>query len=467
MGSGGKRSVLAPFLALSEVCKTSHMAEPKRSDLRLRAERAVLVQVVTPRGNYNPDETFQELESLARTAGANVVGHLRQKRSKHDPTHYLGTGKVRELKALVASSEADVVICDDELNPAQVKRLESALDTKVVDRSEVILDIFAGHARTNQAKLQVELAQLEYEFPRLKRMWTHLDRTAGGTLGGPAGGGIGVRGPGERQLEVDRRLVQRRIYDLRRRLQKIEDRRRNTVEARSGQFRSVALVGYTNAGKSSLMNALTGSRVAVRDRLFETLDTRTREWELPDGPSVLLSDTVGFIRKFPHHLAASFHATLEEAHEADLLLHVIDASRHDSEQEIEAVNDALRQIDCDQKPTLYVLNKIDLLDDLSEVPLLRGLVGDVVCTSVETGRGVDELTRFVQQRFNADCSELRVSTGAGNGRLIAFLHENAQVLQQSVDDTTMQLRVRVAPAMVGVIRHMGGRVEALPAGTGA
>jgi GTP-binding protein HflX len=441
------------------------MAEPRRTDLSLRAERAVLAQVAVPRSPYDPEETLEELESLARAAGAVVLGQVRQKRQKPDPKRYLGKGKLEELQALCRMVEADVVICDDELSPAQVRTLEAELDVKVVDRSEVILDIFAAHARTVQAQLQVELAQLEYEFPRLKRMWTHLDRTAGGTVGGPVGG-IGVRGPGERQLEVDRRLVQRRIQDLKRKLQTIEARRQTMVSGRTERFCSVALVGYTNAGKSSLMNALTGAGVSVADRLFETLDTRTRQWELPDGPPVLLSDTVGFVRKFPHHLAASFHATLAEAHEADLLLHVIDASRHDSEQEIQAVNLALKEVDCDRKPTLYVLNKVDLLDDLSELPLLRKLVGDVVCTSAVTGAGLEELRQRVICRFQAGEGEFRVLAAAGDGRLIAFLHENARVLEQAYGDATVELHVRMAPSLAGVVRSMGGRVEEEPVGPG-
>jgi GTP-binding protein HflX len=434
------------------------MAEPKRTDLSLRAERAVLAQVILPRAPYDADETLEELESLARTAGAVVLGHVRQKREKFDPRRYLGKGKLEELQALCQAVEADVVITDDELSPSQVRTLEAALDVKVVDRSEVILDIFAAHANTVQAQLQVELAQLEYEFPRLKRLWTHLDRTAGGTVGGPVGG-IGVRGPGERQLEVDRRLVQRRIQDLKRKLQTIEARRQTMVSGRTERFCSVALVGYTNAGKSSLMNALTGAGVSVADRLFETLDTRTRQWELPDGPPVLLSDTVGFVRKFPHHLAASFHATLAEAHEADLLMHVIDASCHESEQEIQAVNEALKEVDCDKKPTLYVLNKVDLVDDLSDLPLLRKLVGDVVCTSAVTGAGLDELRQRVICRLKSEEAEFRVQAAAGDGRLIAFVHQKAHVLDEVYADATVEMRVRMAPALAGVIRSMGGRVE--------
>ncbi|MHC4591734.1 MAG: GTPase HflX [Planctomycetota bacterium] len=439
------------------------MAELKRTDLGLRAERAVLAQVAPSRDGHEADLTFEELESLARTAGAIVVGRLRQHRDRPDRRHYVGKGKLRELRALCAQSQPDVVVCDDELSPAQVKSLEAALDVKVVDRSEVILDIFAAHARTKQAKLQVELAQLEYEFPRLKRMWTHLDRTAGGTLGGPAGGGIGVRGPGEKQLEVDRRLVQRRIHDLKRNLERIQRRRHTMAAGRREQFATVALVGYTNAGKSSLMNALTGAGVSVKDHLFETLDTRTRRWELPSGRELLLSDTVGFVRKFPHHLAASFHATLEEAREADLLLHVVDASRHESEQEIRAVNAVLEEIDCLHKPTVYLLNKIDLVEEPSEVALMRKLVGEVICTSARTREGLDEVRQRVAEHLEAGEAEFLVRTGAGNGRLLSFLHANAQVLAQQCEGDSAEVRVLINPQLAGVIRNMGGEVTEAPA----
>ncbi len=405
------------------------------------------------------DETFEELEALARNAGARVIGGLRQKRTQPDPRYYVGKGKLAELKRCCDAAEADVVVCDDELSPNQVKVLESHLGVKVVDRTEVILDIFAAHARTKQARLQVELAQLQYEFPRLKRMWTHLDRTAGGTLGGPAGGGIGVRGPGEKQLEVDRRLVQKRIHDLQNNLAKIERRREATVDARANQFLTAALVGYTNAGKSSLMNALAGSDVPVRDRLFETLDTRTRRWDLGEGLTALLSDTVGFVRKFPHQLAASFHATLEEAVQADVLLHVIDASNANSEREVTAVRRVLEEIDCLGKPTLYLLNKVDAVEDLSEVPLLRDAVGEVICTSAVTGQGLDEVRRRVATAAQKRYTRAHVAVESNLGRINAYLHENGRVLEESVAGHTMHYTVSIGPEHVGVLRKMGAEVE--------
>jgi GTPase len=437
------------------------MAELKRTDLALQAERGVLVQVVARlERRYNDDETFAELESLAQTAGVHVVGKLRQKRQRRHPKSYLGKGKLAELGEICAYTDANVVICDDELTVSQIKMLEETLDLKVVDRSEVILDIFAAHAKTRQARLQVELAQLEYEFPRLKRLWTHLDRTAGGTLGGPVGGGVGVRGPGEKQLEVDRRLVQRRIYDLKQNLKTIRRQHDTATERRGNQFATVALVGYTNAGKSSLMNALTGADVKVRDRLFETLDTRTRSWDVAPKCQALLSDTVGFIRKFPHHLAASFEATLQEAIDADLLLHVIDGSKHDSEEELRAVNSVLADIDCADKPTIYVLNKIDLAGDISDHTILQGIVrdADVVCTSAETGQGLEELRDCVAGYLQVTRSDVRVLTPVSNGRLFAFLHAHGEVLDQEVEGTDMALTVRLDKAVQGAIASLGGRI---------
>jgi len=433
------------------------MAELRRTQLRVRAERAVLIQAVAD-NNHAGGDSLSELRSLATTAGAIVVGEMKQRRHRPHPTHYLGKGKMQELKALCERTDADVVICDDDLTPAQVKTLESELDTKAVDRTELILDIFATHARTKQAKLQVELAQLEYELPRLTRMWSHLDRTAGGTLGGPVGGGIGVRGPGEKQLEVDRRLVQKNIYELKKNLQKIQKRRRLMVQNRNRQFATAALVGYTNAGKSSIMNALTDAGVSVRDRLFETLDTRTRKWRLPDGTEVMLSDTVGFIRKLPHELIASFHATLEEAIEADILLHVIDASSLSVEEDVTAVLKVLREIGCTNKPLLSVLNKIDLVRDESRLLLVKRELGDFVATSAVTGQGLDTLTERVRRLLDRMHTEVLVETDAANGKLLRLLYEKGTVLQRSFEDKTVRFRARVSPELIGVIKRMGGKV---------
>ncbi len=289
-------------------------------------ESAVLVGVYLD-GQGTQPSPLDELAGLAEAARVREVGRIIQRRRRPEVAMYLGSGKVDELKEIVAQTDANLVVFDNDLAPSQTKNLEETLKVKVIDRTELILDIFASRAQTIEARLAVELAQLEYSLPRLKRMWTHLERQGVG--------GVGLRGPGEKQLEVDRRLAQKRIMDLKSELKAIHNRRRLEVSARK-HSRTVSLVGYTNAGKSSLMNRLTGADVFVKNLLFATLDTRTRRWQLPSWGPVLLSDTVGFIRDLPHHLVASFRATLEEATQADLLLHVADATSRDVHDQIDA-----------------------------------------------------------------------------------------------------------------------------------
>ncbi len=328
------------------------------------------------------------------TAGAIVVGGLCQKRQNDHPRHLHRQGQARgAAPSKSQATDADVVIFDNDLSPAQVRNLEKATNVKVLDRSELILDIFATRARTIEARLQVELAQLEYSLPRLRQMWTHLSRSSGG---------IGLRGPGETQLEEDRRLVDsahprsRRHGSSRCRLA-----RQREVRSRREEH-TVSLVGYTNAGKSTLMNALTGAGVYVEDKLFSTLDTRTRQWHLKDWGRVLLSDTVGFIRDLPHHLIASFKATLEEARQARLLLHVVDASNPHAEEQIKAVNAVLKELGCGDKPTLLVLNKIDRVTDLSFLQVLQAHHPRAVAVSAATGQGLDELRDAVIEMLSAD-----------------------------------------------------------------
>ncbi|MEE9414238.1 MAG: GTPase HflX, partial [Acidimicrobiales bacterium] len=277
----------------------------------MESESAILVGVHLPEASIL-DDGLAELAGLVETAGATIVGRMTQNRKAPDKTTYLGRGKVEELGLLVEASDADIVVFDNDLSPAQIRNLEQAIGVKVLDRTEVILDIFSTRAQTHESRLAVELAQLEYSLPRLKRMWTHLSRMKMG---------VGMRGPGEKQLETDRRLVEKRITDLRNNLKQIEKRKEREVAAR-GDRMTVSLVGYTNAGKSTLMNTLTEATVLAEDKLFATLDTRTKRWHLPGWGPVLLSDTVGFIRNLPHRLIASFKATLEEARQADLLIHV-------------------------------------------------------------------------------------------------------------------------------------------------
>ena len=295
------------------------------------------------------DEHLEELTRLADTAGATVVGSLIQRIASPNPGLYLGSGKVAELKERVAESGTTLVMFDDELTPVQGKNLERELEVRVMDRAELILDIFVHRAKSNEAKLQVELAQLEYLLPRLARMWVHLSRIRGG---------IGLRGPGETQIETDRRLIRRRISTLKKKLERVA-RHRDVIRSGRRPVPTAALVGYTNAGKSSLLTALTGERTFVEDRLFATLDTLTREAALNGRGRVRLIDTVGFIRKLPHHLVASFRATIEEAGNADLLLHVIDASHHDWEEQVEVVDAVLRTLAVDGPPVIHVFNKMD------------------------------------------------------------------------------------------------------------
>src|SRR5262249_25975181 len=346
------------------------------------------------------------------------------------PATYIGRGKLAELQEQAQATDADVIIFDNDLSPGQVRNLEKATSIKVLDRSELILDIFATRARSVEARLQVELAQLEYSLPRLRQMWTHLSRITGG---------IGLRGPGETQLEEDRRLVDQRIRDLRGRLAEVQARKEREVRSRNEEH-TVSLVGYTNAGKSTLMNRLTGAGVYVEDKLFSTLDTRTRQWHLKDWGRVLLSDTVGFIRELPHHLVASFKATLEETRQARLLLHVVDASSKVAEEQILAVKRVLQEIGCADKPTLLVLNKIDRLSDRSYLDVLMKHHRRAVAVSAATGQGLDDLREAVQVALSADFADAEVVTSSGNGRVLAYLGAHAEIYRQQYQDDNVTIR---------------------------
>jgi len=404
------------------------------------SERAVLVGVLldTP---ADPEHPLGELAGLAATAGAEVVAELTQRRERPDQTTYLGKGKVDELAGLVSLHDADVVIFDNDLSPAQTRNLERALETKVLDRSEVILDIFAARARTYEARLAVELAQLEYSLPRLKRMWTHLSRLKMG---------IGMRGPGEKQLEVDRRLVEKRIHDLSAELLAIHGRKERQVAARH-EHMTVSLVGYTNAGKSTLLNALTGSDVLVEDRLFATLDTRTRRWRLPGWGPVLVSDTVGFIRDLPHRLIASFRATLEETRQADLLLHVADASSPLAEAQIAAVRGVLSELGVDEKDTLLVLNKIDAVADQVSRDRLLSRYPHAVVVSARSGIGLPQLARTVSECLGRGFRDIDVETDPGNGRLLAWLGAHGEVLSRHFAADRVTIHCRIPAALLGRI----------------
>lgn len=395
------------------------------------SEAAILVGVLLPDRPVHGDP-LEELEGLAATAGANVVGRLTQRRDTPDMTTYLGKGKVEELSQMAKAFDADIAIFDNDLSPAQTRNLEQATGVKVLDRTELILDIFATRAQTSEARLAVELAQLQYSLPRLKRMWTHLSRLKMG---------IGMRGPGEKQLEVDRRLVEKRIKDLRDELHTIERRKERQVAARIDRM-TVSLVGYTNAGKSTLLNKLTGSDVLAENKLFATLDTRTRRWQLPGWGPVLLSDTVGFIRDLPHHLIASFKATLAESRHADLLLHVADASNPAALDQIAAVYTVLEELDIEAKDTILVLNKADAAERGQIVSLLNRYP-NAVPISARTGEGMPQLAAAVSSALTHSFLDVDVETGVENGRLLALLAAHGEVLSKRYTDSRVTVHCRI------------------------
>ena len=373
-----------------------------------------------------------ELHELLRTAGVAIVGQLVQQRERPHPHSYLGSGKLEELKELAAAVDANLIACDDELSPRQERTLESALGIAVVDRTAIILDIFARHAGSAEGKLQVELAQLEYNLARMRGLWTHLERL---------GGGVGTRGPGETQIETDRRLARNRIATLRRRLRDVHASRQvMRSERERSALPQIALAGYTNAGKSTLLNALTGSEVAVADRLFHTLDPTTRALEI-GGRTYLISDTVGFIRKLPHQLVDAFAATLEETRRAELILHVVDAST--SEEEVlamsRAVEDVLEEIGAGERPRLLVLNKADLLDELGRTRAVNGH-REALLVSAASGEGLDALRARIDEIFASSLAPVELLLPYAEGARLAELHELAGELER--EDTPDGVRVR-------------------------
>jgi GTP-binding protein HflX len=404
---------------------------------------------------HQVDEHLEELGRLADTAGALVVGTLTQQLDRPHPGTYLGSGKVEELTLRIKELGATLVIFDDELSPAQGKNLEQAVGTRVMDRAELILDIFATRARSSEARMQVELAQLEYMLPRLTRMWTHLEKMRGG---------IGMRGPGETQLETDRRLIQHRIRVLKERLADVERAREIQRQGRHSHFR-VALVGYTNAGKSSVLRAMAEDReVFVEDRLFATLDPLTREVEVGEGYAVLLTDTVGFIRKLPHHLVASFRATLAEAREADLLLHVIDASHPAWEEHRDIVDGVLRDLGLEARPRCYVLNKMDALPaevaDAVRARVAALMPGSLFVSAVVPG-GLEPLRARLLQQMRTARPLLEVRMPASDGRLLAELHRDGEVVAQRHDEALLILEVRCDERTIGRLRRAGAGIRVL------
>ena len=405
----------------------------------------MLVGVILPGSTADPRDPLGELASLAKTAGAKVVGTILQKRQKVHAGTYVGSGKVLEVARLAMKENADVIIFDNDLSPGQIGALEKIVNEeagsprgegiKVLDRSELILDLFATRARSHEAKLQVALAQLEYTYPRLTRMWGHLERIASG--GTP---GMGTRGPGEMQLEVDRRIVRKRIVELRGDIAKIQGRKEREVAQRTREHFTVCIVGYTNAGKSTLFNTITAAGTYADDQLFATLDTKTRAWKLERGTVALLSDTVGFVRDLPHNLVASFKATLEEAVHADLLLHVLDVGHPHAEQQFASVHQVLEEIGTKGKPELLLLNKIDTDEGAAAYPVWRTLHPDAIPVSAKTGKGLDQLHDAVFNAVRGQQVDVTLEADVTNGRLLSFIESHSRVHDRQFTDGRVQLR---------------------------
>jgi GTP-binding protein HflX len=406
------------------------------------------------RARHQVAEHLAELAELADTAGARVVGEVTQRLDRPNPATYLGKGKLDELSREIERTGATLLLFDDELTPVQGRNIEQLTGRRVMDRAELILDIFATRARTSEARMQVELAQLEYLLPRLTRMWTHLEKFRGG---------IGMRGPGETQLETDRRLISHRIRVLRERLAETQTARAVQRHGRRAEFRA-ALVGYTNVGKSSILRALArANEVFVENRLFATLDPLTREVPLGENARVLLTDTVGFIRKLPHHLVASFRATLEEARESDLLLHVLDASHPGWEEQRAVVEQVLADLELADRPTLLVFNKTDLLSHADLLALqerARNLHPNAVFVSAVTEDGLEPLRRamLAAVRVHRPVSEVRLPLG--DGRMLAELHRVGEVLAQRREGDEWVVTARVDEATLGRLRRQGVVISA-------
>lgn len=404
-------------------------------------ERALLVGVMVRGVNdeWDVKDTLDELAQLTESAGAEVLGRMLCKQAKIHAAHFIGKGKVQELAQMVKDTGANLVIFDEDLSPAQGRNLEEDLEVRVLDRTQLILDIFAQRARTREGCLQVELAQHRYLLPRLRRMWTHLERQAGG---------IGLKGPGETQIEMDRRRIQDLIRTLTQELELVRTRR---AEQRRGRQRHgwalVSIVGYTNAGKSTLLNRLAGADIYAKDQLFATLDPTTRQVELPNRAPCLMTDTVGFIRKLPHHLVDSFKATLEEVAEADLILHVIDCAHPQVEQQIDAVHAVLQEIGADDKPVLYVLNKIDQEEGARAAARLARTLGRSAAVSAVTGEGIENLLNELADSLKGDKQVMKLSIPLSEGRLLAQLKQSATVLEEKYEGESAELLVRIPAQM--------------------
>ncbi|WP_405094961.1 GTPase HflX [Micromonospora sp. NBC_01412] len=415
---------------------------------QLRLERVVLVGVWTEGSQTDAENSLTELAALAETAGSQVLEGLIQRRHRPDPATYIGRGKVDDLGSMVLSSGADTVICDGELSPSQLRNLEQRTKVKVVDRTALILDIFAQHAKSKEGRAQVELAQLEYLLPRLRGWGETLSRQTGGSgRGGGAGGGVGVRGPGETKLETDRRRIRHRISRLRREIKAMKTVRQTKRARRSrNAVPAVAIAGYTNAGKSSLLNRLTGAGVLVENALFATLDPTTRKATAADGRLYTLSDTVGFVRHLPHQIVEAFRSTLEEVAESDLVVHVVDGAHPDPEEQVRAVREVLAEVGADRLPELLVVNKTDAADEETLLRLKR-LWPDAIFASARSGRGIDEVRAAIEQRLPSPAVEVRAVLPYDRGDLVARVHRQGEVLSTAHLPEGTLLHVRVGEAL--------------------
>jgi GTP-binding protein HflX len=420
----------------------------RRHSNQQRKERAVLVGVELPSNDHkiSLEYSLEELESLAQTAGAVVAEKFSQQLRSVTPATLVGRGKVEQIRAKVDELHPDLVIFDEDLTPAQQRNLESALSVRVIDRSQLILDIFAQRARSNEGKLQVELAQLEYLLPRLTRQWTHLSRL---------GGGIGTRGPGETQLEVDRRRIREKIDHLKRRLKTVERTRSLQRKERDNvPYATIALVGYTNAGKSTLMNALTRAGVLVEDKLFATLDPTIRSLRLPNGDKVMIADTVGFINKIPHSLIEAFKSTLEEVMSADLLLHLVDTSSPLVDEQIQVIEEVLGEIGAGDIPTIIVANKIDLLPDGPQHVFKNRGSQDVCSISAMTGEGLEPLLKLIGTYLDRGKEKIHLSLSPAQGALLSLVRERGRIENEIYEADQVHITAMVTPKLAGQLRKL-------------
>jgi len=421
---------------------------------QLRLEKVILVGVWTEGSAAQSEASLAELARLAETAGSEVLEGLVQRRDRPDPSTYIGSGKVLELSGVVEATGADTVICDGELSPSQLRQLEAKLKVKVIDRTALILDIFAQHARSKEGKAQVELAQLQYFLPRLRGWGEALSRQAGGRAGG-GNGGVGLRGPGETKLETDRRRIRHKISKLRKEITSMGTvRETKRSQRRANLVPSVAIAGYTNAGKSSLLNALTGAGVLVEDALFATLDATTRRTTTPDGHVYTLTDTVGFVRHLPHQLVEAFRSTLDEVADSDLIIHVVDGADANPEWQVEAVREVLGEI-ADRRdealPTeLVVVNKTDAMDQLA-LARLRHLLPGAVFVSAHSGLGIEELRERVAELLPRPEVQVDVLVPYARGELVARVHRDGEVLSERHTEHGTELTAKVKPDLAGVL----------------